>query len=387
MERRVRPVRRSDRFAWLIIGPLILYTVALTVPVATRNPTDVWAWSLFDWSMAAGLLVLLLMAVRFQLRLTVHRQLTLITLSELPLLIALVYLPPLAVLVIRVVAAMIDLAFRRPGLVKSIFNVSALAAGVACANAVIASYGTSLDLVNPRSWLVLAAAVFAYSFTTFAAISALTALLQGTKYLPQLFRAMIPNQMVNAIIVLIGLVMLLALAKTNWAVVLLPGLAAAMGLVYRSYAQFARQHQSLVEIHELTKATANVPGGRIADVLLERLRGLVQTESATLWLPARGRHPEVLLTATVDYRGLLDRPKTPDSIRRRAFDTGQPVTVGAKLNLDESTADLRQKLRQLGTKDAIVVPLRSGEVVIGTLEVAGRLGAQAFLSTDDVRVV
>jgi len=321
-----------------------------------------------------SLLALLIVGMKIEIGVTVHRQLLSISLGELPLLISLFYLPPLVVLTLRALAAVIDQAARRAGLVKACFNVALMAAGTACANAVVAAYGAPMKLHDPRSWLMLGAAVFAYSLTTVTAMGALTALMQGTGYLAQYTRAALINQISTGIMVVVGLVTLLALAQSKWSILLLGGLAVALVVVYRSYAQFERQHKSLAEIHEITKATANVPGSRLADAVLERLRSLVQAESATLWLPARGRYPEILLSATVDYKGLLDRPKTPDSIRRRAFDSGEPVTVGAKLNPDESTADLREKLRQLGTKDAIVVPLRSGDAVIGTLEIAAGSG-------------
>src|SRR5205814_5439374 len=44
-------------------------------------------------------------------------------------------------------------------------------------------------------------------------------------------------------------------------------------------------------------------------------------------------------------------------------------------------------LREKGVKDAIVVPLRSGHAVIGTLEAANRLGDMANFSADDVRLL
>ena len=51
--------------------------------------------------------------------------------------------------------------------------------------------------------------------------------------------------------------------------------------------------------------------GTLPDVLLVRVRELLQAEYATLWLPAQGRYPEVLLSARVDDPGLLDVANTP----------------------------------------------------------------------------
>ena len=102
-------------------------------------------------------------------------------------------------------------------------------------------------------------------------------------------------------------------------VLLLLGLGALLVVVYRSYAQFMRQHRSLAEMYELTRAIGD--GRRTTDRCPTRCSAgsgqLLQAEYATLWLPAQGRHPEVLLSARVDDAGLLDVAPTPDALRER----------------------------------------------------------------------
>src|SRR5262249_9445340 len=151
---------------------------------------------------------------------------------------------------------------------------------------------------------------------------------------------------------------------------------------YRAYAQFLWQHKSMSEIYDLTRAIEETRNsGNMADVLLGRVRELMQAECATLWLPAQGRYPETLLSAKRDTTGLLDIPSTPEELRARALRTGETVAVGVKLGGDE---DLRAALREAHIKDAIVVPLRSGAAVIGCLEAAGRLGDFAHYGPNDV---
>ena len=95
-----------------------------------------------------------------------------------------------------------------------------------------------------------------------------------------------------------------------------------MTVIYRAYAQFLRQHKSLTEMYDLSRDISESPAdGTIADVLLKRVRGLLHSEQATLWLPATGRYPESLLSARADDRGLLDTSATPVNLRRRAMET------------------------------------------------------------------
>jgi diguanylate cyclase (GGDEF)-like protein len=369
---------------------MFLIATVLTLPVIARTddlPAGLFPTTGAKWLIAAGLVIACVAASKFQMQFTVHRQAFHVSLVDLPLLMMLFYLSPVTVLMVRTLAALIIQIRIGSNPAKVAFNVTTATTGVACANALVLGFTFDHDL-GPRSWFVLSAAVFVYSLVTAVAMAALIALLQGPSYLPQYVQGILINQVVTLINVTVGMVALLALEKTVWSLVLLLGLSVVLGFFYRSYAQFVRQHRSLAEIHEITRATtASTSEGRLADVVLGRLRELLQAESATLWIPARGRHPEVLLTASVDFTGLLDRAKSPDSLRRRAFETGEPVTLGARFSTSEDTVDLRDQLRRLGTKDAIVVPLRSGNAVVGTIEVAGRLGETAHFTAEDVQLV
>ena len=139
--------------------------------------------------------------------------------------------------------------------------------------------------------------------------------------------------------------------------VLLTVLIVALILVLRSFAEFFRQHRTLADVYELTRAVREQghrrwPAGRaagpgaVADAL--RVRD-------ALALP-QGRHPEVLLTARVENKGLLDLSPTPAVIRERAITAGRTTPVGSRFGENE---DLRPTLRSAKIKDVIVVPLRS----------------------------
>jgi diguanylate cyclase (GGDEF)-like protein len=380
-------VPASPNRAWFVTIPLFIFAATVTLPVVGHTNLQFDSDLIGDPFRAGLLCVLLVLPAFVPLQFTVRRQNFTASLTELPYLLALFYLQPIGVLLIRVVAYVAVQYARRSGWTKGTYNVASAAAGTACANAVVYAFGVSSDLV-PRDWLVLAAAVFANLLINTVGLTAISALVQGAVHVPQLARVMVPHGIATAVNIILGLVTLLALDKTMWSALLLAGLAAGIGAVYRVYARFVAQHNTLTEIHEITRATsASVTDGRLADVVLGRLRDVVQAESATLWMPARGRFPEVLLTAMLDYRGLLDSAPTPAGVRRRAFDTGEPVTIGEKLPRLEDTRELRGQLRELGTKDVIVVPLRSGSAVIGTLEVAGRLGTMLHFDRDDLRLV
>jgi diguanylate cyclase (GGDEF)-like protein len=299
------------------------------------------------------------------------------------LLLALFYLPPALVVLTRVSALCLVQVYRRVSVVKTAFNVASIGAATSMANLVIAAWGPVQDL-SPRSWLVLACAVAASTFTSFAAVAAVISFLQGGISVPTLTRTAISAGAVAGVNICVGLIVLLAVHSQPWSVLLLAGLGAMFVLVYRSYAQFVQQHRSLSELYELTRAIGEAARENVLpDAVLNRIRDLLQAESATLWLPAQSRHPQVLLTSRIDYQGLLDQSDTPERLRQRATTEKVTVAVGPKLG-DEM---LRADLRASGLKDAIVVPLLSGSVVIGSIEVVSRLGDVNQFGPADVRLL
>ena len=383
MPRPKLPVRRSQQLAWLITIPLGVAAIAMTVPVVMADPQPVRGLIAIP-----VFLTLFVVANLMVLRLDIRRHTLTVSLADLPLLLSLFYLPPLLVITLRVIAAIAAPVFQRTAPARAAFNIASVAVGTAGANALVAAVGigevNGVRDVGYRTWLVLGGAVYLNFVITLVAVVGVVALVQGPGQIRHLTRGTVFAAVVVTTNITVALVMLLALSATAWSVVLLSGLAVVVAAAYRAYAQFVRQHKSLTEMYDLARAVGSVgQDGTLPDVLLGRVRTLLEAECATLWLPALGRYPEVLLSARADYSGLLDTTQTPETLRMLALRSRETVAASRKLGSDE----LRAVLRAHGAKDAIVVPLRSGNAVIGTLEVVGRLGDLNSFSTDDVRLL
>ncbi|MEV4533524.1 bifunctional diguanylate cyclase/phosphodiesterase [Asanoa sp. NPDC049518] len=361
-----------------------LFTVLVTLFIGLNLPDFAGSWLL-------GLLFLGLFAVAdlFPLVFQVRRQAFKIVLTEIPLLLALYAIPPLTLILARVLAVIISRQIHRSAPVKLWFNVASNAAGTALACLIVFAFGplhepgTPFE-AGPYALAVLAVAVVGMATLTLATTVGVITLVQGRISTRVLSQIAIPGLIVSGINITIGLITLLIIQQGAWAALLLAALASCFIAAYRSYSQFVRQHRTLSEIYDLTRAIADTPhDGTLTDVLLHRVRALLQVEYATLWLPALGRYPEVLLSARVDDTGLVDLVGVPESLRRRVRETGETVAVGHKLGGEE----LRAELARTRSKDAIVVALRAGSAVIGTLEVANRLGDAATLGPGDARLL
>ena len=193
MARPTVPVNRSQQLAWLITGPLLVLAVALTIP-ATLGVRHPWGSVPLD----LAFLGLFVFADATLLRFEVRRQAFSMSLAEIPLLLALFYLPPLAVLCVRTISGAAIQRVLRSDLPKAAFNVAQFAAGTAAANLIVHTYLRPHD-VGPRTWAVLAAAVLTNLLVTYTATGGVITLVQGLAVSRQFIRGLVPASIVAAV--------------------------------------------------------------------------------------------------------------------------------------------------------------------------------------------
>jgi diguanylate cyclase (GGDEF)-like protein len=336
-----------------------------------------------SWGVGLLLLGLFVIAEIPVLNFVIRRQSFSVTINDIPLVLALFFLPPVTVVMVSTLSSLITQLRRRMPPEKLWFNVAKTAAATSLASLVLVAM-PEIRGVGPGTWGILTAAVGTHILVSLAAVASVITMMQGLQAGREVLRTAGPGLLTGVANVSVGLVILILLLATWWSILLLLALFGVLILVYRSYAQFFRQHRTLTDMYELTRAmTESGRNGTLADVLLGRVRALMQAEYATLWLPAQGRHPEVQLTARVEDPGLLDIARTPQLARQRASEQRSTIAVGRFLNGDEV---LREALREGGVKDVIVVPLRSGQAVIGSLEVVNRLSDLGHFTPGDVPI-
>jgi hypothetical protein len=330
----------------LITAPLAAVAVILIAPTLNgeQHPFSPLPLTLL-------FLGLFLLAEATNLNLEVRRHGLSVTLTEIPLVLALFYLSPLSLLAVRIVAMVLVQVRLRSGPVKLAFNVANIVAANALAVLIVYSQSPLKD-TSPRTWLVIFGAVGASVLSTLIAVVGVISLIQGGVSIRRVLRTATPSLAVYAINTTVGLVLLLAVRRSPWAALLIAGVGAALVVVYRAYAQFLRQHKSLTEIYDLTRVIAETRNdATLADALLGRVRELLQAESATLWLPEQARYPETLLSARIDDDGLIDLSVTPERMREQAVESGRAVAAGPGFADEE----LRREVQGAGVKDAIVV--------------------------------
>lgn len=378
---RARESRRSGKNAWLITFPLATFA-AICLAFFWADERNWYAHWLGGLVALAGICLAYVGVFNVVIRRSTYG----IILTEIPFVLALYYLPHAMVTLVMVAAVVITQLARSAVVMpsKMWFNVAKGAASISAASLVIAALPAT-DGAGPATWGVIAAALLVNTLVDLLSIAGVMLAVQGARAGQDVLRGGGPPLLICLVNTVIGLLFLIALVFNKWSAILLAILAASLILVLRSFADFFRQHRTLADVYELTKAVRDErTEASLPDVLLTRVRSVMGSEYATLWLAPQGRHPEVMLTARVENKGLLDISPTPTVIRERVIRDGSTVAVGSRF---DGPDDLRAALRGAKVKDVIVVPLRSGQTQIGTLEVCNRLGDTRTFRDSDVQVL
>ncbi len=377
----------AGRASWVQRHALDLLTLGLFVVVAVlmASSPDHLRWSASPLVVAVFAAVFLFCEAT-QLRFEIRRQTYNFSISEVGLVLGLFLLDPLEILLIRLAAGLAVWIFlQRIPWAKVRVNTGVVAAEVAVATTVFALFGVQ-DPTAWTAWVASYVAVLLADATSTSGVIAAITIAQGRLSPPDLLRLGYSTVIAAVLNVTIGLIVLLVVGVRPEAVVLIGVLGVILAVGYRSYTQFQRQHKNLGELYEFTKAVTTARQETdLADALLSRTRELLLAESATLWMPSLGRYPEIALVAVLDTPGLVDEQVADDPIRRRVLATGATLHLGPKAG--DEDAELLAALRARPAKDLIVVPLRSGDAVVGCLEVANRLGALSAFGAADVRLM
>ncbi len=367
--------------AWVLITVVLWGTVGVIGGGPDLEPEVPW------WALVA----MFALAHAFVLNIQLRREARSVFLSEVPMLLGLLYLPGQTLIVVRFVGAAVGFGllrrqYRQPQ--KLVFNLT-----LAAAESAVGAVGYSL-LVNLgpatqiAAWLAALAATAVSSGFAAVAVGLIIQLLEGTVRLPELGRLALTCTGAAASIATVGVVVAAAWDDNRWAAIPLAATSALLLMAYRAYARLNERHLSLERLYRFTQIVSNSPEiDAILRSVLAQAKELLHADQARLtFLTALDSGQDVEVSLLPD--GSLSR-RPAHHIARDSWIVESIMAESRPLLLFRGTKVPRERawLDVFGLRDSLMVALRGEAGPVAILGVDDRLGDIRGFDQADVQLL
>ncbi|MDP9221265.1 MAG: bifunctional diguanylate cyclase/phosphodiesterase [Actinomycetota bacterium] len=349
--------------------------------MAAREPVLPW------WALVA----MFALSQAFVLNIQLRREARSVFLSEIPMLLGLLYLPGHALIVVRLLGAAVGFGlirrqYRQPQ--KLVFNVTLAAAEAAVGSLVYALLVQATGTVQLAAWLAGLAATAASSGFAAVAVGLIIHLLEGTVQLPELGRLAVTCTLQAVPIATVGVVVAAAWDDSPWAAVPLAATCALLLLAYRAYARLNERHLSLERLYRFTQIVSNSPEvDAILRSVLQQAKELLHADRARLtFLTDLSERRDVEISLAAD--GQLSR-RPAHYVARDSWIVASIVGESRPLLVFRGTKVPRERiwLDECGLRDSLMVALRGEAGPVAILGVDDRLGDVRGFDKADVQLL
>lgn len=321
------------------------------------------------WLLVPGFLVAELVVVHVQAR----RESLSVSFREVPLVIGLVFLSPLALVTASVVGSALGLLRRRSGPEKMLFNLCLFAFEASLAATLYHLALGGADPTSVRGLLAALATVVVTDLVSAAALSTVVWLKVGEFDDGVLGEAVTTGLVAALTNTSLGLLVVVLLQTRPTAVLLLVGVIAVVALAYRGYGSLGRSHARLESLYRFTRRVQQEVGtSGVCDVALHQARDMLAALSVEL-LVLPGAEP--------------DRPGARLVLREDRV-VRAPARVPTWLGPALAGQGVRRHGEETaGPRDALAAPLHVDGVVDAVLVAVGRPHHLGPFSEEDLRLL
>jgi diguanylate cyclase (GGDEF)-like protein len=296
------------------------------------------------------LTALFLVTEGFAVHVRVRRGAHAISLSEIPMVFALLTLDPVLAIASRVVGGGVGLiGLRHQRGSKLAYNLALIGVQASVAATVFHAFGAQLYHLGAREWLATYAAMLAADVVAVALVTAVIALHDDPgewRRLPEAMRSV----WVVAVTTSLALVAGLAAQQATWSLALLAVAGIVLYLAYRAYVQLGQGNAEVEQLYTFTRALDGA--GEIDDlipVVLDRSRDQLRAAVAELVVPEGDGVRRIRLAG----KGLSGTDGQPTVAPEPWL---LPALAGTPVLRPAGTGDAE------GTGDAMAVPVSFGDV-------------------------
>jgi signal transduction histidine kinase len=366
---------------WCLTGVLAVLTAVglLTAARSMTHPLD--GVSVAWWMLAAGFAV----AEVFVLYARIGREAHGFSLSEVPLVVGLVFCAPTTIVGAQVLGLGAVLVLHRENPLRGAFQVAQRAASTLVAVFVFVPIIRVAGSSWPAIWLAAFAATLAADVVARVLGSAAEALSEGSR--------MRFDEVVGIGTALtfaktgVALVAVMVLMQYPAGLVLVTIPAAAILLAGRAYVQVRRQHDDIVLLRRASSlAQRSLNPDEMLPLLLGHLRDVFRADIAELVMPDETGSRHVVSQVGPGEAVTVLTPVVLDPTR------GVWARVAAEhegVLLDRPIRNplLAEHFASVGITDAIVAPVSSQDGAVAVLTVANRVGDLSTFGTEDLRLL
>ncbi|MDQ3982012.1 MAG: ATP-binding protein, partial [Actinomycetota bacterium] len=370
---------------WVLNVALVAVAGSLCAAVAAagvdsiRNPFDL-PW----WAIAALFFLAEVCVVHLQFRREAHS----FSLSEIPLVLGLFFLPPPVLVLAQLVGSGGALVVhRRQSPLKLVFNLGLFSLEAILASLLLHWVVGSSDPAGLLGWIGTFLAVALTTLLAALMITVAISLSEGKAHFETLTQGLGLGMMValtNTCLALVATTLLWVRPEAAW-LLLVP--LATVFFAYRAYTSERQKHKSLESLYESSRVVQrSLQIESTISELLTQARRMFQAEVAQItFFPSTGE--------TLGFRSSLGPGEESylmreleldprDGVWARVAAEGEALLVPKPI-LNEN---IRRHFEARGMRDAIVAPLHGAEGVIGTFAVGSRLGDVSTFDEADLKL-
>ena len=311
------------------------------------------------WTWLPVLVVMFCLTEGFAIHVRVRRGGHAMSITEVPMVIALAVVNPLLVVVARTVGGTAGLTILRGQRGQKLaFNVALIGLQATVAIAVFGALaGPDGGLAGPRQWLAAYAAMVAADLLAIVLVTAVISLHDDPSEWLRL-----PSAMGGLVLVVvatsIALISAITVESNPWTVTILAVLYGVVHLGYRGYVRQSQGNTQVENLYAFTSALdSSLPTGQLVRLILGQVRDELRSSSVALMLPASAT--ETGMEVRLSGQGQIDenRALTPAlPTWWTPAGSGEPVLLAAG-----------DTIRSDGPVDGIAVPVPVGDGVTAVL--------------------
>jgi diguanylate cyclase (GGDEF)-like protein len=369
--------RRQPWPAWLFTAALAL-AVGLAWPAVAglRQPAAPWHVPLLV--LAAGFAAGHLVTIRFEFSGETHSA----TLSEVPLLIGLVFAPTNMLLVATVLGTAIGALWRRQTPIKAAFNIAARAAETVVAAVCFDAVLGHARVLSTTGWLAAFVAVPAANLASAICVQIAIALSTGRFDRARLKPLVLVLVGVAVLNVAVGRVAVAVLWDDRTAGVAFLGIVVVLGLGYRAYSDLRRRHGDLEQIYDFSRAVSELDDAdQVIHAVLGEAKTRLRSERAELFLQWSGG--ATCYTLIGDGRLTKTDQPGPHPLHEQVAASKGGILAPRGI----ADPDLAGPLLACGFSDAVAVAVVPDKGLGGTLVVANRLSDGVTFEAADLELL